>query len=85
MLCFASAQDRPDPRRIKDYFNANGANSPRRRGGLAGMGGCRCARAGVRGAGICRRGGLRLDDGRNLRHLGLGDGRKGGQQGSPKS
>jgi len=28
MLCFASAQDRPDPRRIKDYFNANGALNP---------------------------------------------------------
>jgi len=24
MLCFASAQDRTDPRRIKGYFNANG-------------------------------------------------------------
>ena len=24
MLCFASAQDRTNPRRIKGYFNANG-------------------------------------------------------------
>jgi len=24
MLCFASAQDRTDPRQIKGYFNANG-------------------------------------------------------------
>jgi len=25
MLCFASAQDRTNPRRIKGYFNANGS------------------------------------------------------------
>src|SRR3954452_16939400 len=28
MLCFASAQDRTNPRRIKDYFNANGVAPP---------------------------------------------------------
>jgi hypothetical protein len=28
MLCFASAQDRTNPRRIKGYFNANGNVSP---------------------------------------------------------
>ncbi len=28
MLCFASAQDRTDPRQIKGYFNANGAGHP---------------------------------------------------------
>ncbi len=28
MLCFASAQDRTDPRRIKGYFNANGVAPP---------------------------------------------------------
>jgi hypothetical protein len=28
MLCFASAQDRTNPRRIKGYFNANGARPP---------------------------------------------------------
>jgi len=28
MLCFASAQDRTDPRRIKGYFNANGRRPP---------------------------------------------------------
>jgi len=28
MLCFASAQDRTDPRRIKSYFNANAAHPP---------------------------------------------------------
>jgi hypothetical protein len=29
MLCFASAQDRTNPRRIKGYFNANGDRAGR--------------------------------------------------------